>query len=114
MIKFASEGDRKENDEVQEGRKSKEQLIQQVDLYNIEKLKTQRAFEELEKEKQQLLAKLGVLENKVYMIQTNLQERSQESYEEIELHGKLLKKIEAKDSQLTPEKQKRRDVVCWL
>lgn len=102
----------KKNDEVEEQIKLQEQLIQQIDLYSSEKLKVQKEFEELVTEKQQLLAKLkGGSEGRVDTLQANLPERSQDSSEEMELHGKLLQQIEAKDSQLTSEKQKRKEVV---
>ncbi|CAI9090261.1 OLC1v1024998C1 [Oldenlandia corymbosa var. corymbosa] len=41
----------KKNDEVEEERKVKEQLLQQIDLHNIEKVKQDRKYEEVEKEK---------------------------------------------------------------
>lgn len=102
---------KKKNGEVEEGRKLQEQLIKQIDLYNIEKVKTGQEFEALEKEKKQLLAELGGSEEKPDMLQADVQERSEESSQEMELHSKLLQQIEAKDSQLMFEKQKRRDVI---
>ncbi|XP_027163040.1 protein gamma response 1-like [Coffea eugenioides] len=111
-INFLEKEIGKKNDEVEEGRILQEQLMQQIDSYNFEKLKIQKDFEELVKEKRQLLEKLGRgPEEKVDMHQPNLQEGSQGSSEEMELHGKLLQQIEAKDSQLMSEKQKRKEVI---
>lgn len=64
---------------------------------------------ELQKEKRLLLARLKGLEENVDKLQMDVRERSNQSTEEMELHGKLLQQIEAKDSELLSEKKRRRD-----
>ncbi|CAI9103131.1 OLC1v1001572C1 [Oldenlandia corymbosa var. corymbosa] len=101
----------KKNDEVEEGRKVKEQLIQQIDLHNLEKVQQDQKYEELKKEKLQLLAKLAGSIEKSDICQATAHKRGVESSEDTELNRKLLQEIEAKDSQLMFEKQKRKDVI---
>lgn len=102
---------REKNIELKEGRKLQEQLLQQLNIYNMERLKTGQEFEQLEKEKQNILGKLKISEEKIDKLLRNLQETSKESYEGMELHGKLLRQIEAKDSELISEKRKRKEAV---
>lgn len=99
------------NIELQEGRKLQEQLLQQLDTYKTERLKTGQEFEELEKEKQQVLAKLKISEEKVNSLQVDLRKTSNESSEDMELHAKLLQQIESKDSELISERRKRREAI---
>lgn len=110
-VKEFQEELRKKTEEVEEGRRMQEQLRQQIDLNGLEMLKTGQELEELQKEKSLHLAKLKVLEEKVDKLQLNLRERSIESAERMELHGKLLQQIEAKDFELSSEKKKRRNVI---
>ncbi|KAA8515698.1 hypothetical protein F0562_018691 [Nyssa sinensis] len=103
---------RKRIEEVEEGRKLHEQLLQQIDLNGLEMSKTGQLLEELDKEKKRLLAKLKCLEEKVDKLQMELREKSKESSEGMELHGKLFQQIEAKDYELQSEKKKRKDVIA--
>ncbi|GFZ00453.1 protein gamma response 1 [Actinidia rufa] len=103
---------RKKLEEVEEGRKLQEQLIQQIDSNNSEMLKIGQQSEELAKEKKLHLAKIKGLEEKVDKLHVDLRERSNETSEGMELHGKLLRQIEAKDSELLSEKKKRKDVIA--
>ncbi|XP_070012134.1 protein gamma response 1 isoform X2 [Nicotiana sylvestris] len=97
--------------EVEERRKLHDQLLQQIDLYSLERSKTGQELEELEKENKKLLAKLRDSEEKIDKLQANLRERSKDSSEGMELHGKLLHLIQAKESELLAEKNKRKDMV---
>ncbi|KAL7238233.1 hypothetical protein ACSBR2_004353 [Camellia fascicularis] len=101
----------KKIEQVEGGRKLQEQLLQQIDLNSSEMLKTGQQLEELEKEKKLLLAKIEGLEEKVGKLHMGLRERSNETSEGMELHGKLLQQIEAKDSEILSEKKKRKDVI---
>ncbi|VFQ77788.1 unnamed protein product [Cuscuta campestris] len=101
---------RKKNVEVEEGRKSQEQLLKQIDLYCLERSKTGKKLEELEKEKNQLLAKVKDVKEKSEELQANIQERSNESSEGLKLHGKLLQQIKAKDSELLSAKSKIKEI----
>ncbi|KAJ8565642.1 hypothetical protein K7X08_008218 [Anisodus acutangulus] len=98
--------------EVEEGRKLHVQLHQQIDLYSLERSKTGQELEELEKENKKVLAKLRESEEKIDKLQANLRERSKDSSEGMELHGKLLHLIQAKESELLAEKKKRKDTVA--
>ncbi|XP_009591986.1 protein gamma response 1 isoform X2 [Nicotiana tabacum] len=97
--------------EAVERRKLHDQLLQQIDLYSLERSKTGQELEELEKEKKKLLAKLRDSEEEIDKLQANLRERSKDSSEGMELHGKLLHLIQAKESELLAEKNKRKDMV---
>nr|GMC79823.1 protein gamma response 1 [Ipomoea batatas] len=101
---------RKKNVDVEDGRKLHEGLLQQIDLYCLERSKTGQELEELEKEKKQLLAKLKDFREKAEELQANLQERSTESSQGLVLDGKLLEQIEAKDSELLSAKKKIKDI----
>ncbi|XP_055817824.1 protein gamma response 1 isoform X2 [Solanum dulcamara] len=98
--------------EVEEGRKLHDQLHQQLDLYSLERSKTGKELEELEKENKKLVAKLRESEEKIGKLQANLRERSKDSSEGMELHGKLLHLIQAKESELLAEKKKRKDMIA--
>ncbi|XAR54341.1 hypothetical protein NMG60_11029420 [Bertholletia excelsa] len=102
---------RKKIEEVEDGRKLQEQLLQQTDLKSSEIFTTRQQLEEMEKENKLLLSKLKGLEEKVDKLQFDLRERSNEASEEIELQRKLLLQIEAKDTELLTEKKKRREVI---
>ncbi|KAK3019542.1 hypothetical protein RJ639_004330 [Escallonia herrerae] len=101
----------KKTEEVVEGRKMQEKLLQQIDLNGSHMLKTGLELEELQKEKRVLLVKLESLETKVGELQVDLRERSNEAAEGIELHGKLLQQIEAKAIELLSEKKKRKEAI---
>lgn len=101
---------RKKNVDMEEGRRLHEGLLQQIDLYCLERSKTGQELEELEKEKKQVLAKLEDFREKAEELQANLQERSKESSQGLVLHGKLLEQIEAKDSELLSAKKKIKDI----
>ncbi|KAI3444979.1 hypothetical protein Pfo_001644 [Paulownia fortunei] len=98
--------------ELEEVRKVQEQLLQQSNSFNFERIKRGQALEEFEEERKQLLDKQKGLEKKVDRLQQNLFERTKESSEGIELHGKLLQQIEVKDSELLAEKRKKRDAIA--
>lgn len=97
--------------EVDEGRKLHDQLRQQIDLYSLERSKTGQELEELEKENKKVLAKLRESEEKINKLQSNLRERSKDTSEGMELHGKLLHLLQAKESELLAEKKKRKDMI---
>ncbi|KAG5627422.1 hypothetical protein H5410_012640 [Solanum commersonii] len=98
--------------EVEEGRKLHDQFRQQIDLYSLERSKTGQELEELEKENKKVLAKLRESEEKIDKLQTNLRERGKDSSEGMELHGKLLHLIQAKESELLAEKKRRKDMIA--
>ncbi|KAL3348523.1 hypothetical protein AABB24_021940 [Solanum stoloniferum] len=98
--------------EVEEGRKLHDQFRQQIDLYSLERSKTGQELEELEKENKKVLAKLRESEETIDKLQTNLRERGKDSSEGMELHGKLLHLIQAKESELLAEKKKRKDMIA--
>lgn len=98
--------------EVEEGRKLHDQLRQQIDLYSLERSKTGQELEELEKENKKLLAKLRESAEKIDKLQANLRERTKDSSEGMELRGKLLHLIQAKESTLLAEKKKRKDMIA--
>ncbi|CAN4080514.1 unnamed protein product [Withania somnifera] len=98
--------------EVDEGRKLDAQLRQQIDLYSLERSKTGQELDELEKENKKVLAKLRESEEKIDKLQANLRERSKDTSEGMELHGKLLHLIQAKESELLAEKKKRKDMIA--
>lgn len=102
---------REKNIELKEGRKLQDQLFQQIRMYNMEKYKKGEELEQLDKEKQNVLDKLKISEGKIDKLLRDLQETSKESYEGMELHGKLLSQIEAKESELISEKRKRKEAV---
>ncbi|KAL6964823.1 hypothetical protein U1Q18_035878 [Sarracenia purpurea var. burkii] len=95
---------------VESGRKLQEQFLQPTDSNNSEMLK--RQLEEHETEKKMLLAKIKGLEEKVDKLHVDLRERRNGTSEGMELHGKLLQQIQAKDSELQFEKKKRRDMIA--
>ncbi|MFQ6667329.1 hypothetical protein Gotur_033392 [Gossypium turneri] len=105
----------KKTDEVEEGRKSQEQLLRQIDLEGSEILKNKQQLEENEKIKEQLLAKVKSLELKINELQAAKLSRSgndaRHAVEERDLYEKLLKQIEAKASELVAEKKKKRDLL---
>ena len=96
---------------MEDSRNLQEELRQQIDLNGLEMLKSEQELEGLHKERSLHMAKLKVFEEKVDQLQLELRERSMESAEGIELHGKLLKQIESKDCELLSEKKKRKNVV---
>ncbi|PPS05205.1 hypothetical protein GOBAR_AA15453 [Gossypium barbadense] len=105
----------KKTDEVEEGRKSQEQLLRQIDLEGSEILKNKQQLEENEKIKERLLAKVKSLELKINELQAAKLSRSgndaHHAGEERDLYEKLLKQIEAKASELVAEKKKKRDLL---
>ncbi|KAK6162930.1 hypothetical protein DH2020_002771 [Rehmannia glutinosa] len=102
----------KKNLELEEVRKLQMQLLQQNDSLNFERIKRGKALEEFEEERKLLLDKQKGLENEVYKLQQSVSERSKESSEGMELHGKLLQQIEVKDSEIAAERRKRKDVIA--
>ncbi|KAL0379900.1 UNVERIFIED_CONTAM: protein gamma response 1 [Sesamum angustifolium] len=98
--------------ELEEVRKVQQQLLQQRNSYNFDKIKRGQASEEFEEERKQLVDKQKGLEEKVDKLQKSLSERTHESSEGMELHGKLLQQIEVKESELLSEKRKKRDVIA--
>ncbi|TXG55797.1 hypothetical protein EZV62_017110 [Acer yangbiense] len=102
---------RKKTDEVVEGRKLHEQLLQKVDLNSFEMLKSEPQLEECEKEKKMLLGKVEVLEENIIKLQMDLRERSDEATGGRDMNKTLLQQIELKASELMSEKKKRRDVL---
>ncbi|KAL0397543.1 UNVERIFIED_CONTAM: hypothetical protein Scaly_0202700 [Sesamum calycinum] len=98
--------------ELEEVRKVQQQLLQQSNSYNFDRIKRGQASEEFEEERKQLVDKQKGLEEKVDKLQKSLSERTHESSEGMELHGKLLQQIEVKDSELLSEKRKKRDVIA--
>lgn len=110
-IKKLQEELRQTTEEVEERRQLEEQLRQQIDLNGLEMLKAGHELEELLKEKSLHLAKLKVFEEKIDKLHLSLREKSDESSECMELHGKLLQQIEAKEFELMAEKKKKRIMV---
>ncbi|KAL5760490.1 hypothetical protein ACOSQ2_019328 [Xanthoceras sorbifolium] len=102
---------RKKTEEVAEGRKLQEQLLQKVDLNPFEMLKSKQQLEECEKEKKLLLARVDVLEENIIKLQMDLRERNDELAEGRDMNKKLLQQIELKASEFMTEKKKRRDVL---
>lgn len=102
---------RQKQEEVEDRKQLEEELRQQIDLNGLELLKTGQELEELLKERSLHMAKLKVLQEKVDKLQSELGERTMESAEGIELHGKLLKQIETKDCELLSEKKKRKNII---
>ncbi|CAK9154890.1 unnamed protein product [Ilex paraguariensis] len=111
-VDFLQKELRKKIEEAKDGQKVQEQLLQQIDLDGSELLKAGQELEEIEKEKKLLLTKLKGLEEQVNQLQEDLRVRSNELAEGMELHGKLLQQIEAKNSDLLSEKSKRRNVIA--
>ncbi|KAK4841531.1 hypothetical protein QYF36_005952 [Acer negundo] len=70
---------RKKTEEVLEGRKLHELLLQKVDLNSFEILKSKPRLEECEKEKKLLLGKVEVLEENIIKLQMDLGKRSDEA-----------------------------------
>lgn len=99
---------RNKSQEVEEGRKLQEKLLQQINLSSSEMLKNKQVYE---KEKQLLLDKVKGLEGKVNELKMNLSERSGDGAGGSDLNEKLLQQIEQKSSECMAEKKKRRDVI---
>ncbi|XP_073312639.1 protein gamma response 1-like [Primulina huaijiensis] len=97
--------------ELEEGTKVQKQLLQQRDALDLERIKRGQELEESEKEKKKVLDKIKDLEEKVDKLQECLYAMTKESSEGMELHGKLLQKIEAKNSELLSEKRRRRVAI---
>ncbi|KAK9051613.1 hypothetical protein SSX86_028240 [Deinandra increscens subsp. villosa] len=91
--------------------KRQQQLIEQNGSNGSELLKTRRELEEVQKEKRLLIAKVNGLEEEVDMLQVEVKSKFKESSEGMELHGKLLQQIEAKNGEIMMEKQKRKEVI---
>lgn len=88
-----------------------QQLIDQNGSNGSELMKTRNELEELRKERRLLLGKIKGLEEEVDKLHAGIRERSKESTEGMELHGKLLQQIEGKNNEIMIEKQKRREVI---
>ncbi|GER32383.1 GAMMA RESPONSE 1 family protein [Striga asiatica] len=101
----------KKSFELEEVKKVKEQLLEQRDSSNVERIKRGKAREEFMEERKQLLDKQIGLENEVDKLRKSLSDRMVESCEGMKLHGKLLLQIEVKDSEMLAEKKKKRDVI---
>ncbi|KAK9041196.1 hypothetical protein V6N11_016309 [Hibiscus sabdariffa] len=105
----------KKTDEVEQGRKLKEQLLRQIDLNGSEISKNRQLLEEHEEIKEQLLVKLRGLEQKVNELQAAKLSRSGDDAdhadEKKESYEKLLKQIESKVTELMAEKKKKRDLL---
>ncbi|KAI9169693.1 hypothetical protein LWI28_016239 [Acer negundo] len=102
---------RKKTEEVLEGRKLHELLLQKVDLNSFEMLKSKPRLEECEKEKKLLLGKVEVLEENIIKLQMDLRERSDEAAGGWDINMTLLQQIELKASEIMAEKKKRRDLI---
>ncbi|KAK2637076.1 hypothetical protein Ddye_031868 [Dipteronia dyeriana] len=96
---------RKKTEEVLEGKKSHELLVQKVDLNSFEMLKSKPRFEEYEKEKKLLLGKVEVLDENIIKLQMDLSERSDEAAGGGDMNKTLLQQIELKASELISEKK---------
>ncbi|CAA0833386.1 Protein gamma response 1 [Striga hermonthica] len=101
----------KKSFELEEVKKVKEQLLEQRDSSNAERIRGGKAREGFMEERKQLLDKQIGLENEVDKLRKSLSERTVESCEGMKLHGKLLLQIEVKDSEMLAEKKKKRDVI---
>ncbi|XP_071736116.1 protein gamma response 1 [Rutidosis leptorrhynchoides] len=66
---------------------------------------------QLQKGKRTLVMKVKCLEEEVDKLKNGIRVKSEESIEEMELHGKLLQQIEVKNGEIMIEKQKRREVI---
>lgn len=97
--------------ELEEGAKAQKQLLQQRTALDLERIKRRQELEESEKERKNELDEKKYLEEKVDKLQECLYATTKESSEGMELHGKLLQKIEVKNSELLSEKRRRRDVI---
>lgn len=96
---------------LEDNYKRQQKLIDQNVSNDSELMKTRHDLEELQKENKLLLVKLKGLGEEVDKLQTDIREKSEESTEEMELHGKLLQQIEGKNGEIMIEKQKRREVI---
>lgn len=103
---------RKRTFELEEVRKVKDQLAQLHGSFNSQRIKRDQVVEEFDEERKQLLDKQKGLEKQVNKLEQTLSDRTKESSEGMELHGKLLQQIEVKDSELLAEKRKRRDAFA--
>ncbi|GMI66209.1 gamma response gene 1 [Hibiscus trionum] len=105
----------KKTDEVEEGRKLQKQLLTQIYLNCSEISKNKQLLEEHEEIKEQLLAKVKGLEQKVNELQAAKLSKSGDDAdhtdEERESHGKLLKQIESKAAELMAEKKEKRNLL---
>ncbi|KAF2319414.1 hypothetical protein GH714_015626 [Hevea brasiliensis] len=100
---------KKKTEELEEGRVSQAQLLQQIDADKLEILKQKQQLEESENDKKLLLEKVNVFEEKINELKENLSscskvDEGKDSYE------KLLQQIELKETQLLAEKKKTKNV----
>ncbi|KAL8495968.1 hypothetical protein ACS0TY_019909 [Phlomoides rotata] len=98
--------------ELEKVRKEKERLLCRSDSSNFELIKKGQALNEFEDERKRLLYKQKDLGEKVNKLRQSLYERTKESSDGMELHGKLLQQIEVKDSELLSEKCKTKKVFA--
>ncbi|KAL4363904.1 hypothetical protein GQ457_04G023840 [Hibiscus cannabinus] len=105
----------KKTNEAEEGRKLQEQLLTQIDLNCSEISKNKHLLEEHDGIKEQLLAKVKGLKQKVNELQAAKLSKSDDDAdhtdEERESYEKLLKQIESKAAELVAEKKKNRDLL---
>ncbi|KAL3622477.1 hypothetical protein CASFOL_033888 [Castilleja foliolosa] len=115
-------GLRDKTEEVNKGNELQGNLLKKIETQSLEIMSNEQILNKYEKENRVLAAELekkGLelldkrkgLEDEVNKLQQKLSERTTESSEGMELHGKLLQQIEAKDSELVAEKKKKRDVI---
>ncbi|KZV48731.1 protein gamma response 1 [Dorcoceras hygrometricum] len=97
--------------ELEEGTKVQNRLLQEREALDLERIKRGRELEESEKERRKVLDRNKDLEEKVDKLRECLYATTKESSEGMELHGKLLQKIEAKNSELLSEKRRRIDAI---
>ncbi|CAH1416015.1 unnamed protein product [Lactuca virosa] len=88
-----------------------ETLLTKTRTQASEIVKTRKLLDDCENVKRLLIAKVKGLEEEIDKLQMDVRERSNESTEGMELHGKLLQQIEGKNAEIMIEKQKRREVV---
>ncbi|EEF49171.1 retinoblastoma binding protein, putative [Ricinus communis] len=100
----------KKMEEVEEGRVLRAELLQQIDMNKTEILKQKKQLEESENEKELLMEKINVLEEKINAQNEHIL-RSSKVDEGEDSEEKLLQQIDLKDSQLMAVKKSHRDLL---
>ncbi|XP_021625337.1 protein gamma response 1 [Manihot esculenta] len=99
----------KKTEEVEEGRVSKAQLLQQIDMDKLDILKQKQQLEKSENDKKLLLETVNALEEKMNELKENLSSCSKVA-EEKDSYEKRLQQIALKETQLLAEKKKTKNI----
>ncbi|KZV18925.1 protein gamma response 1 [Dorcoceras hygrometricum] len=102
----------KKNNDLEEEKKVHKQLLLQIDSFSFESAKRGTELEGFENQRRLLVDKQKVSEETIGYLQQIIPEKSKEPSVEMELHGKLLQKFEAKDSELLSEKRKYQELTA--